>query len=162
MFKCSTCQKEKPREEFYKKTKTLYRSDCKGCHKEKTRPRSQKHYENNKAYYRKRNNNKRRRHLARLVKEYKLTHPTCTDCKLDHPFYRLDFDHLPGSGKAIDLGRISTTGWSDTRVMEEIAKCELVCANCHRDRTFRRSRADSNDSYPGHHPRRATCTPREH
>jgi hypothetical protein len=50
----------------------------------------------------------------------------------------MQWDHLPGSEK---LGDISTgMRWlSRAQILEEIAKCELVCANCHAIRTFKRN-----------------------
>ena len=50
----------------------------------------------------------------------------------------MQWDHLPGAEK---LGDISTgLKWlSRAQVLEEIAKCEIVCANCHAMRTFERN-----------------------
>jgi hypothetical protein len=50
----------------------------------------------------------------------------------------MQWDHLPGTSK---LGNISTDlrGRSREEILEEIAKCELVCANCHAIRTFQRA-----------------------
>lgn len=50
----------------------------------------------------------------------------------------LDFDHLPGTIKVRDIKHGNTLGWEALQV--EIAKCEVVCANCHRIRTFLRNR----------------------
>lgn len=50
----------------------------------------------------------------------------------------MQWDHRPGFDK---LGDISEDFWGRTRdeVLAEIAKCDLVCANCHAIRTFARS-----------------------
>jgi hypothetical protein len=57
-------------------------------------------------------------------------HP-CIECGEDDPVV-LEFDHL--GGKLFDVGRaISDRSWDS--ILEEIAKCEVVCANCHRRRT---------------------------
>jgi hypothetical protein len=50
----------------------------------------------------------------------------------------MQWDHLPG---ALKLGSISTDfrGSSRQKILDEIAKCELVCANCHTIRTFGRA-----------------------
>lgn len=61
----------------------------------------------------------------------------CVDCGYrDHP-EALDFDHLPGFTK---LYRVATMSGGSTKakIDAEIAKCEVVCANCHRIRTARR------------------------
>jgi hypothetical protein len=54
----------------------------------------------------------------------------------------MQWDHLPGTVK---LGEISakTRAWSPKLIFEELAKCELVCANCHAIRTYRRLREGS-------------------
>ena len=47
----------------------------------------------------------------------------------------MDFDHIRGK-------KLHNVAWlvnvSERRLLEEIAKCDLVCANCHRIRTARR------------------------
>lgn len=60
----------------------------------------------------------------------------CVDCGLmmpDHPEV-FDFDHLPGVEKSASLSSFLTGGSIDD-LMAEVAKCEVVCANCHRIRT---------------------------
>jgi hypothetical protein len=47
----------------------------------------------------------------------------------------MDFDHLPGTGKRRSIAHLLHYKSLD-EVKAEIAKCELVCANCHRIRTF--------------------------
>ncbi len=47
----------------------------------------------------------------------------------------LEFDHL--KDKAFNIGA-SLSGRSWASILDEIAKCEVVCANCHRRRTARR------------------------
>jgi hypothetical protein len=63
-----------------------------------------------------------------FIWEYLLNHP-CVDCGEADPVV-LEFDHLPGSEKRFALGK----GWDYTQaaVLEEIAKCEVRCSNCHR------------------------------
>ncbi len=50
----------------------------------------------------------------------------------------MQWDHLPQFEK---VGDISEAFWghTDEEVRREIAKCELVCTNCHTIRTFRRN-----------------------
>lgn len=65
----------------------------------------------------------------------------CTDCGYNAHAVALDFDHLPGQTK---LYRIATmAGMSRTLIDAEIAKCEVVCANCHRIRTADRLNTES-------------------
>ena len=47
----------------------------------------------------------------------------------------MDFDHRPGEVKKHQLGGMTKTVYSWAVIEAEIAKCDLVCANCHRIRT---------------------------
>jgi L-lysine 2,3-aminomutase len=71
-----------------------------------------------------------------LVDEAK-ENATCADCKGHFPPYVLEFDHLDGDTK---FGTVSMLAGRYGRkvVLAEIAKCEIVCANCHRIRTYMR------------------------
>lgn len=50
----------------------------------------------------------------------------------------MQWDHLPGFEKIGELSG-SWTGRTEEEILGEIAKCELVCTNCHAIRTFRRN-----------------------
>lgn len=63
----------------------------------------------------------------------------CVDCGIPHPHWRLDYDHL--DGKLYKPGRLKNSLHSRALVSAELAKCELVCVNHHRLRTWRRQRA---------------------
>jgi len=47
------------------------------------------------------------------------------------------WDHLPGFEKAGDISG-GFPGRTEREILDEIAKCELVCTNCHIIRTFKR------------------------
>jgi hypothetical protein len=59
----------------------------------------------------------------------------CMDCHQNYPPYVMDFDHVRGA-KLFNLGRAMGLGVSIEAVQEEIEKCDVVCANCHRERTY--------------------------
>jgi hypothetical protein len=61
----------------------------------------------------------------------------CADCGNNYPYYVMDLDHVLGD-KIINVGLMVGWGYTEAEIRTEIAKCELVCANCHRERTFRR------------------------
>jgi hypothetical protein len=61
----------------------------------------------------------------------------CTDCGDSYPHYVMQFDHVRGE-KLGDVSTMVTSGCSLKRIQTEIAKCELVCANCHAKRTYQR------------------------
>ena len=52
----------------------------------------------------------------------------------------MHWDHLPEFEKAGPLGELVRHGNREL-ILQEVAKCELVCANCHAVRTIRRARA---------------------
>lgn len=61
----------------------------------------------------------------------------CADCGYNAHPAALDFDHLPGHVKVRKMSTASA-GMSRVRLEAEMAKCEVVCANCHRVRTANR------------------------
>ena len=64
---------------------------------------------------------------------YLRAHP-CVDCGEEDPIV-LEFDHLRDKKFGISKG-LQDRSWQS--VLDEIAKCEVVCANCHRRRTAKR------------------------
>ncbi|MEU1008212.1 hypothetical protein [Streptomyces sp. NPDC005890] len=62
----------------------------------------------------------------------------CADCGYRAHAEALDFDHLPGAVKIAGVTRMVSERRSRDAVMAEVAKCEVVCANCHRVRTATR------------------------
>lgn len=64
----------------------------------------------------------------------------CTDCGAAYPYYVMQFDHLDAATKEFNIGVIGPTA-SRSRLLAEIAKCDVVCANCHAERTHSRRRA---------------------
>lgn len=59
----------------------------------------------------------------------------CKDCGNCYPPYVMDLDHVRGV-KIAGVG--SMLNHSEKTFLAEVAKCELVCANCHRERTHKR------------------------
>lgn len=57
----------------------------------------------------------------------------CTDCGLSFPPCAMDFDHVRGE-KLFNVSHMRG-GKTDQQILDEVAKCELVCACCHRIRT---------------------------
>ncbi len=62
----------------------------------------------------------------------------CLDCGSAFPPEAMDFDHVRDL-KVRDISQMSLAPW--VKVEREIAKCDLVCANCHRLRTQARKEA---------------------
>lgn len=104
---------------------------CKPCHRAYTR----KHYQDNKQYYvdKARRNNDKVRDLVQKMKEV-----PCKDCGKSYPYYAMDFDHL--SDKKFNISEVMHRKGLST-LLEEIAKCDVICAICHRTRTHLRAQA---------------------
>ncbi len=75
----------------------------------------------------------RRHNNLSIVREYKAG-KGCLDCGESNPLV-LDFDHVDRAKKSFTISNAVRLGWSIARIMEEINKCDVVCANCHRIRT---------------------------
>lgn len=65
----------------------------------------------------------------------------CMDCGTKYPFYVMDLDHRPDEIKLYEINKIHVYCGSKAKVAEELAKCDAVCANCHRQRTWNRVNA---------------------
>jgi len=63
----------------------------------------------------------------------------CVDCGRRFPPCVMQFDHRDPATKTYEVTRIITRARSV--ILAEIAKCDIVCTNCHRDRTHRRRTA---------------------
>jgi hypothetical protein len=61
----------------------------------------------------------------------------CMDCGGSFPPECMDFNHRDPSTKIGGVAKLSSAGGSMAVLLAEIAKCDLVCANCHRIRTWR-------------------------
>lgn len=56
----------------------------------------------------------------------------CEGCGENHPAV-LDFHHTDPEQKDSSIAKaVYTNGWSKTRILQEIEKCQVLCANCHR------------------------------
>lgn len=56
----------------------------------------------------------------------------CKDCGNCYHPVAMDFDHRPGEAKVKDVAKMKTFAAIDA----EVTKCDLVCSNCHRVRTW--------------------------
>ena len=65
------------------------------------------------------------------------TESPCMDCGNFFPAVCMDFDHVRGN-KVAPVSKMLSLKLS--KLQDELAKCELVCSNCHRLRTVKRLR----------------------
>lgn len=131
MKRCTSCGKKKALSKFNFKIKDrgIINSHCKVCSRKYVR----EHYIKNREYYlrkAKRRNKMVWLKVRKMIWEYLLEHP-CVDCGEKDPTV-LEFDHLRDKKKNISS---LTNDVTLKRVLEEIAKCEVRCANCHRRKT---------------------------
>ena len=84
----------------------------------------------------KENVNIRRRSRKKEISDLKESTP-CFDCDKFFQACIMDFDHIEDN-KISNISRMVNNNASWEKIYKEIAKCQLVCANCHRLRTWNR------------------------
>ena len=90
----------------------------------------------------KRHNDRDRKYMAARaaalrdeLRDYKMKHG-CVDCGYKAHFAAMEFDHRPGTEKLFNVN--SKVAADAEKVWAEVAKCDVVCANCHQIRTHER------------------------
>jgi hypothetical protein len=140
---CIKCGRELPAESFsfHNRAKGTRKPTCKDC----VSAYSREHYNANRDVYIERaklSNRATRADRRTFIAELKSK--PCTDCgRTFHPCI-MEFDHV-GEGRTIKgsrspetIGTLGGVSCSLDVLMAELAKTELVCANCHRLRTYLR------------------------
>lgn len=132
---CPKCLISKPTADFYLRKRGpragKYYEKCKLCMK----IRGRAYYHANRerqlflALRRRKNDYYEKRAILNKIKNV-----PCKDCGRSFPYYVMDFDHRHGTGKLKDISH--TISWSIDRIIRETEKCDVVCANCHRIRTY--------------------------
>jgi hypothetical protein len=72
-----------------------------------------------------------------IIRQYKEDNG-CADCRHKYPHYMLEFDHRPEHRKLDNVYRVLKKYGIDM-AWKEISKCDVVCANCHKIRTWTRA-----------------------
>jgi hypothetical protein len=126
MRTCTKCNEPKELSEFASKnrSKGTLSSECKECHK-LVRNR---YYQNNKVVERARVDKFKKQYNA-WWRELK-SKLVCRDCNENHPAV-LHFHHLDPKEKETNIAAATSKRWSKKRVLNEIEKCIVLCANCH-------------------------------
>lgn len=125
--RCQKCNVERPLTDFHRSSaRPLGRAYvCKACVKEKTQ--SQPERERRRALQVK------RYAKSRLLMQEMKNRP-CMDCGGSFPHYVMEWDHPDRSIKSFTIAMRAGGGITPS-LMAEIAKCDLICSNCHRVRT---------------------------
>jgi hypothetical protein len=78
-----------------------------------------------------------KRHRVRIrTKLFELlSEKACVDCGENDPIV-LEFDHVEPKTKVRGVARMLSGHWAWEKVLAEINKCEVRCANCHRRKTY--------------------------
>lgn len=130
--RCYTCKDPKDPSQFNRnaRRKDGLQSNCRDCAKRVSR----RHYEANPADYKARAK-ARKRHMLEQVRAMKTER--CEACrKKFHPVC-MDFDHRDPQEKKGSVATMIRQGLAFSTILAEIAKCRLICANCHRVRTMK-------------------------
>lgn len=64
----------------------------------------------------------------------------CMDCNIKYGYWVMQFDHRPGTYKFMGINTLIRNSYPLDTILDEIAKCDVVCANCHAGRTYERSK----------------------
>jgi len=132
---CTKCKKEKNIDEFNHKNKLLdlYHSECKEC----TRLFVKNHYNKNKKYYlekTQKRNKKLKLEILEYISQFLQNNP-CIDCG-ESDIVVLEFDHKRDKFTKIKaVSSLVRASYPLNLIKEEIKKCEVRCANCHRRKT---------------------------
>jgi hypothetical protein len=131
---CTICKDEKETSEFSKNAKRYdgLQSECKTCASKKAK----EYYARNKERMVKQINDSRIQRLAEYRQRFYdiLKVSSCVDCGNNNPIV-LDFDHKVHDEKTHEVSKMLHDGYSWERILEEISKCDVRCANCHRIKT---------------------------
>lgn len=136
---CPICQQTLDISNFGIRKKTKTQSYCKACHAKKHR----EWWAVNRLSKLDRNRKYKRvpgKKISALICKAKSV--PCIDCKQSFHPVCMDFDHVKGQ-KLFTIGSCSNGNNSIEKILVEMAKCEVVCSNCHRVRTRNRRLAQS-------------------
>ncbi len=130
---CTVCKIEKDDDCFNWKNKALSKrqSSCRQCTKEQV-DGSRKNPDGSikKKYTYPKQVRARKRIIRKWFNEKKST-LSCISCGFSHPA-ALDFHHKLPSDKYLDVSKMVERGFAYDRIEAEIAKCDVLCSNCHR------------------------------
>jgi len=123
---CGICKQELELNltNFATHSKRGFQSNCRICHKKYR----QQHYLANKDKYIKKAK-KWTQNFVNKFNEFKQT-LKCSRCEENHPRC-LDFHHLDPSKKEKSISQMINYG-NIEKIKKEIAKCIVLCSNCHR------------------------------
>lgn len=161
---CIDCKQLKLFEEFYndKDKKFGYSNHCKLCstiaHKKYKKNNPEYFQKYNKQYrienlehlneYNAKYREENREYLNAYMREHRketaivtkaLVNTTkaipCISCGISYPTYVMDLDHIDRSTKKFNISTASGRSHKMSKITNEISKCQVLCANCHRNKS---------------------------
>lgn len=122
---CSRCPRRGPQPiRNFAKGKKNRHNWCKVCHNQY----NAEYYARNKKKF-KEKRQRRRRELAEWITKHK-SELKCSRCPENHPAC-ICFHHSDPETKEFSLAEAAHRGMSVERIQAELAKCEVLCMNCH-------------------------------
>lgn len=150
LYQCTKCLVFQPKENFHKKkNKFGIRSVCKDCRcieRTKTYTKNKEQELERSRTYKKNNPEKRREQANKSAyKNYvwfrsflnEIKNVPCFDCEIKYHPCAMDFDHRDPNDKLFNISDMQSR--NEQIIMQEIVKCDIVCANCHRIREHNRN-----------------------
>lgn len=134
MKRCSGCHRDLPLAAFAPRSRSHSRDGLKGRCRDCINGEAAVWVERNRDKVRQ-TTARRKQALRDRIVQYLAGHP-CVDCG-EADVVVLQFDHL--GDKVANVTVLANRGWSWPKILAEIEKCEVVCANCHVRRTARRA-----------------------
>ncbi len=117
-----TCHCGKPaRSKGIRAGKRVWGTDCGGCRDKRSRPAM--------------NAKKKRQRKAKRLYIRGMKMRPCADCGVEYDWWKMQYDHVDPSTKLHNLSKAHSQSWAT--IHSEIAKCDVVCALCHADRTHK-------------------------
>lgn len=136
-MRCSTCRVEKPAEQFPTRGNNTPSNRCFECQRAYMRDWYRANKDRHIAAAR-RYSAKNGAALLAAVAAFKSK--PCADCGQTFPLCVMECDHVRGTKRANVANMVGggRCRYSLAAVLAELAKCDVVCANCHRIRTHER------------------------
>ena len=73
---------------------------------------------------------KRQQDMREFLQQIKMG-LSCKRCGIDD-WRVLDFHHTNGQTKEFSIANAISRGYNKERILREVARCEVLCSNCHR------------------------------
>jgi hypothetical protein len=132
MKTCTKCGLSKKEEEFSKTTRKnknrevshVLRSECKTCYNQYMR----NYFKNNPVHVKRVNKGKKKR--VKFVQDLKLE-KGCYICGYNKSANALHYHHIDPSNKEENVSILASRQISEEKILKEIEKCVVLCANCH-------------------------------